>query len=209
MERLIQLKVRWSALWTANRVLDPEFMALAKRSGLLHLNLGIESLNQETLDGMKKRTTRAGRLTEVIRILHALGVSYSLNLIFGWDTEQREDFYRTLRFLQGKKVHAAFFNSFAPHKGTRIYDRFLAQGRIPDAENMNRWPGIHAKIHPKNFTAEELETGIRMMYQKFYAWPSILRRLPLPLTAAALASWSVNISQRNIAFGKGTNFDNY
>jgi hypothetical protein len=74
---------------------------------------------------------------------------------------------------------------------------------------MDRWPGIHAKIHPKNFSPEALEKGIRMMYENFYSWPSIMRRLPLPLSVSSLASWSVNLSQRKFVFGKGTNFDNY
>jgi len=208
MERLIPLKIRWSALWTANRVLDREFMLLAKRSGLLHLNLGIESIRQETLNGMNKRTTKAAQLKDVVAALHDLGISYSFNLIFGWDTDRIEDFDRTLRFLEENKVHAAFFNSFAPHKGTAIYERYVDECRILDDENMNRWPGVYAKIHPKNFTAEQLEAELKRMYRKFYSWPSILRRLPPPISMAAWASWSVNIGQRKIAFGKGTNFDN-
>ncbi len=208
MEKLIPLQVRWSALWTADRVLDREFMGLARRSGLLHLNIGIESIKQDTLDGMNKRTTRADRLTEVVAILHDLGISYSFNLIFGWDTDTLEDFHRTLEFLEAQKVHAAFFNSFAPHRGTAIYRRFMDEHRILDDENMNRWPGVHAKIQPKNFSAQQLESELRRMYRKFYSWTSILRRLPPPVSMAAWASWSVNIGQRKIAFGQGTNFDN-
>ena len=209
MEQLIPLKLTWSALWTANRVLDSEFMHLAKRSGLLHLNLGIESIKQETLNGMRKRTTRADRLKEVIRVLHDMKISYSFNLILGWDTDEKTDFEMTLAFLKKNKVHAAFFNSFAPHKGTRIYDRFLSEGRILDPENMNRWPGVYAKIAPKHMSPEALETGIKRMYREFYSWSSIVQRLPLPLSESALASWSVNLSQRKFAIGKGTNFDRY
>jgi len=209
MEGLIPLKLRWSALWTADRVLDDPFMRLARKSGLLHLNLGIESIKQETLAGMNKRTTQADRLQEVVGKLHALGVSYSFNLIFGWDTDELTDFRETLEFLEKNRVHAAFFNSFAPHKGTGIYERFLSEGRIPDPENMNRWPGVAAKIRPKHFSAAQLEASLRWMYQKFYSWPSMLKRLPPPLSMEALASWSVNLSQRRIAYGKGTNFDQF
>jgi radical SAM superfamily enzyme YgiQ (UPF0313 family) len=209
MERLIPLKIRWSALWTANRVMDQALMTLAKRSGLLHLNLGIESIKQDTLDGMNKRTTKADRLTEVIRRLRGSGISFSFNLIFGWDSDHKVDFQHTLAFLNENKVHAAFFNSLAPHKGTEIYERFVREGRILDPENMDRWPGIHAKIRPKNFSPEELHDGIRMMYKAFYSWPCILQRLPPPITLSALASWSLNLSQRKFAFGKRTNFDGY
>ncbi|MFQ5464431.1 MAG: B12-binding domain-containing radical SAM protein, partial [Thermodesulfobacteriota bacterium] len=87
MEALIPLGVRWSALWTADRVLDRPFMELAKRSGLLHVNIGVESVKQATLDGMNKRTTKADRLAEMVATLRDLDISFSFNLIFGWDSD--------------------------------------------------------------------------------------------------------------------------
>jgi radical SAM superfamily enzyme YgiQ (UPF0313 family) len=211
MEKLVPLKIRWSTLWNTHRVLDKEFMLLAKRSGLLHLNMGVESIKQETLDGMNKKTTKADQLEQVVRILRDLDISFSFNLIFGWDTDHTEDFSSTLSFLRKNKVHVAFFNVFTPHKGTRIYDRFLAEARLRDLKNMGRWPGVIAEINPKNFSAEELEGGIIGMYKEFYSWPSILRRLPFPKSKASLASWFMNLSQRKMLSGESfrTDFDGY
>jgi hypothetical protein len=36
--------VRWSALWSSYLCNDTEFLDLARRSGLLHVNLGFESV---------------------------------------------------------------------------------------------------------------------------------------------------------------------
>lgn len=209
MERLIPLKIRWSALWTADRVVDSEFMTLAKRSGLLHINIGIESIKQETLDGMNKRTTKAESLTAVVKALRDMDISFSFNLIFGWDTDMKDDFPATLRFLEENKVHAAFFNPLSPHKGTRLYDEYLLQGRILDSDNLNRWPGISVQIQPKNLSPRELEEGIRTMYKNFYSWSSMLRRLPLPISMTSLATWIVNLSQRKMASGRAEDFDDY
>ena len=49
MEALILLKVRWSTLWSAYLCNNEKFLDLAKKSGLLHVNIGIESINQDTL----------------------------------------------------------------------------------------------------------------------------------------------------------------
>ena len=51
MEALIPLKVRWSALWSSYLCHDEPFLDLAQRSGLLHVNIGLESINPDTLDG--------------------------------------------------------------------------------------------------------------------------------------------------------------
>jgi len=209
MERLIPLKISWSTLWNTDRVLDLELMKLAKRSGLLHINMGVESIKPETLQGMNKKTTSAHKLEEVVRILRKMDVSFSFNLIFGWDTDRKEDFRTTLEWIRRNKVHVAFFNVFSPHKGTKIYDRFLADGRMRDLANLGRWPGVIAEILPKNFTAEELEQNILWMYREFYSWPSILRRLPPPRSRATAASWFMNLSQRKMFAGgrSRTNFD--
>jgi len=209
MEKLIPLKIRWSTLWNAHRVLDLELMQLAKKSGLLHINMGVESIKPETLKGMHKTTTPADRLEEVVRILRRLDISFSFNLIFGWDTDHPEVFQATTDFLLRNKVHVAFFNVFSPHKGTKIYDRFLSEGRLRDEKNMGRWPGVIAEIHPKHFTAEELEEGIHQMYRQFYGWPSILRRLPIPKSKASMASWFMNFAQRKMfrEDASRTNFD--
>jgi radical SAM superfamily enzyme YgiQ (UPF0313 family) len=209
MERLLPLKISWSTLWNTNRVLDRELMKLAKRSGLLHINMGVESIKPETLDGMNKKTTSAHKLEEVVQILRDLDISFSFNLIFGWDTDRLEDFGTTLEWINKNKVHVAFFNVFSPHKGTRIYDRFVAEGRMRDLANLGRWPGVIAEIHPRNFTAQELEQNILRMYRAFYAWPSILQRLPFPRSKASMASWFMNFSQRKMHSGNSsrTNFD--
>jgi hypothetical protein len=130
-----------------------------------------------------------------------LDISFSFNLIFGWDTDRLEDFEATLRFLEQHKVPAAFFNVFSPHKGTSLYDEFLAQGRMRDLPNLGRWPGVIAEIHPKNFTAAELEENILKLQRRFYSWPSMLRRLPLPASQSSLASWFMNLSQRRTTNG--------
>ncbi len=198
MERLIPLKIRWSTLWNVHRVLDRKLMELAKRSGVLHLNMGVESIKPETLKGMHKKTTPAKKLEEVVRILRKMDISFSFNLIFGWDTDRLEDFQTTLDFVERNKVHVAFFNVFTPHKGTTIYDRFVQEGRLRDEKNMGRWPGVIAEIHPKHFTAEELEQNVLRMYRRFYSWRSILHRLPFPRSHASLASWLMNFYQRKM-----------
>ncbi len=209
MERLVPLGIRWSTLWNTDRVLDLELMKLAKRSGLLHINMGVESIQPEALQGMKKKSTPAHKLEEVVRILRKMDVSFSFNLIFGWDTDRLEAFPITLEWIKRNKVHVVFFNVFSPHKGTRIYDRFVAEGRMRDLENLGRWPGIIAEIRPRNFTAEELERNILWMYRQFYSWPSILERLPLPRSRASAASWFMNLSQRKMFADNRsrTNFD--
>lgn len=196
MEALIPLHIRWSALWSAHNCRNDKFLDLAKKSGLLHVNIGIESINPKTLDSMKKNANRAEEYSEILAKLKKRGISYSLNFIFGWDTENEDVFPATFDFLTQNKVPAAYFNILTPDKGTALYDRMREEDKLISEKDIGRWPGDKCFIRPKNFTPEMLETHIRRLYKDFYSLPCMLSRLPLPVTKSNIASWVVNFSQR-------------
>jgi radical SAM superfamily enzyme YgiQ (UPF0313 family) len=210
MEAMIPLKLRWSALWTSFLCYDDEYMDLAQRSGLLHVNMGLESIDRETLKGMNKRFNKVEKYDEMLENLRKRGISYSLNFIFGWDNETPGVFSTTLNFLEERKVPVAYFNILCPEKGTMFYERMKEQDRILRLEDIGRFPGEFCHIKPKNFTAEELESNVQEMYLKFYSWKSMLHRLPMPVSQSSLASWIVNVSQRKLAQrSQGDNNNNF
>ncbi len=213
MEAMIPLKVHWSALWTSFLCYDDEYMDLAERSGLLHVNMGIESIDRETLKGMNKKFNKVEKYSEMLANLRKRGISYSLNFIFGWDTESREVFDSTLDFLHTERVPVAYFNILCPEKGTMFYEKMKAQDRILRLEDIGRFPGEFCHLKPKNFTAEELETNVQDMYLKFYSWRSMIKRLPLPVSQSKIANWVINMSQRKLAQrshgDNNNNFDAY
>jgi len=211
MEALIPLKIRWSSLWSAYLCTNQKFMDLAQRSGLLHLNVGIESIDPDALEEMNKKINKVQQYEEILKNLRKRGISYSLNFIFGLDTEKKDAFRSTLAFLRQNRVPVAYFNILAPHKGTPLYERMRAENRIIDIQHIGRWPGSFCYIQPKHYSPEEVEEKVKKMYLDFYSYPSMLARLPLPLTKSNIASWVVNWSQRRIALGGGEadNFDDY
>lgn len=198
MEALVPLKIRWSTLWTAYLCRDDEFMDLAKRSGLLHVNMGMESISQQTLAAMNKSFNKVSQYEEILDGLRKRGISYSLNFVLGFDSETPAAFETTLAFLQRQKVPVAYFYILSPHKGTPLYERMRQENRIIDEKQMRRWPGNVCYIKPRYCLPEELEQRVMEMYKRFYSLPSMVRRLPLPLTKANVASWVLNFSQRRL-----------
>lgn len=199
MEAILPLKRRWSTLWSLNLCADKEFMDLAQRSGLLHVNIGIESVDPDTIADMKKRQNKVDQYRTIFTDLRRRGISYSLNFIFGWDTESKAVFRSTLAFLRDHKVPAAFFNVLTPEKGTTYFDRMQREDRIFDAHEIGRWPHDRCHIRPSYCTAQELEEHVQHLYREFYSLPSMLARLPPPLSQASIASWVLNFSQRRMA----------
>jgi radical SAM superfamily enzyme YgiQ (UPF0313 family) len=213
MEAMIPLKLRWSALWTSFLCYDDPYMDLAQRSGLLHVNMGLESINADTLKGMNKRFNKVDKYGAMLENLRRRGISYSLNFIFGWDNETPDVFENTLQFLHREKVPVAYFNILCPEKGTMFYEKMKGEDRILRHEDIGRFPGEFCHIKPKHFSAVDLERNVQDMYTKFYSWRSIVRRLPAPVTQSNIASWVVNMSQRSLAQralgNHNNNFDAY
>jgi radical SAM superfamily enzyme YgiQ (UPF0313 family) len=168
-------------------------------------------VDPETLAGMNKRFNKVGHYGEMLANLRRRGLSYSLNFIFGWDGEPAGAFRTTLEFLAQHQVPVAYFNILTPVKGTPLFDRLWREGRILDAEEIDRWPGQSCYIRPSSGTPQGLENQVRAMYRQFYNLRSMFTRLPWPTTKANLASWIINLTQRRMARTEVSpnNFDGY
>ncbi len=208
MEAITPLRLRWSSLWSLHLCADRKFMDLAQRSGLLHVNIGMESLDPQTIASMRKRQNATDQYSQILRDLRRRGISYSLNFILGWDTETPAVFNTTREFLRRHKVPVAYFNVATPDKGTAFYDRMQRSQRILNADEIGRWPGQFCHIRPSFCSPQELEQQVQRLYQDFYSLPSMFSRLPLPVTEANLASWVLNLTQRRAA-RTVTEFGNY
>jgi radical SAM superfamily enzyme YgiQ (UPF0313 family) len=200
LEKLVPLKIHWSALFSPRFGLDATFLDLAKRSGLLHVNMGIESISQGALKTMHKDFNHVETYKEMIRNLNARNISYSFNFVIGADEDTPDVFDETLKFLDEMKVPAAYFNVISPLRGTPLYDRAKQDGRIIDEPNMERWAGVKCHMQPRNLSADALIAGVKSMQKRFYAWPKLLGRLRFPPRSYAdFANWEVCLSQRAVA----------
>lgn len=83
LEKLIALKVQWTCLWTVKDCKDRELLEIAKRSGVWYINLGMESINEDSLKSMHKYQNRVRDYEAVLSTLNKMGIFYSLNFIFG------------------------------------------------------------------------------------------------------------------------------
>jgi len=198
MEALIPLRIRWSTLFSAHYCLDEKFMDLAQRSGLLHVNMGIESINQQTLKAMHKGFNKASEYSQVIQNLTKRDISYSLNFVFGDDADDESVFDATMDFLREHKAQTAYFNILVPLRGTSVHQKFKEEGRLIDEENMERWPGLSCHFKPLRFSPEELLFRIMKIRRDFYSTRSALRRLPLPYKESHMASWNLHFLQRKV-----------
>lgn len=176
---LIPLRVRWSCLWTINTSRLPEILDLAVKAGVYHVNIGIESVSQKSLDAIKKRQNKAKDFMECLHELEKRGIFYSLNFLFGLDEDTPEIFAETMDFLKQVRAPMAFFNTVTPRTGTLMRKQLEEAGRVinPDAD---RYLGMECLFQPKNMAPKEVENGVWDCFKKFYSVKGIAKRFLWP-----------------------------
>ena len=80
---LVPLNVRFSCLWTVNYNHDQELLELAAKAGVFHVNIGVESISQDSLLSMNKIQNHAKDYKKLLKRLEQHGIYYSLNFLFG------------------------------------------------------------------------------------------------------------------------------
>lgn len=174
---LVPLKIKWAALWTMNNCNDGALVKLAQRAGCIHLNMGMESVDEDTLRAMKKNQNKTREYHKALMNLKKCGISYSLNFVYGWDTESESVYKNTLRFLEENKVPMAFFNLLTPRRGAAIYDKLKKEGRLLEDDELNRKTGMNCQFQPKNLAPQDLVARVSALHGSFYSIPSIFKRL--------------------------------
>jgi len=177
---IIPLKIQWSASVSLNCAEDRELMELAAESGCLFLFTGIESLSLENLQSVNKKWANPEKFKEWIKITHDVGIAVYGSFMFGFEGDGPDVFKRTLDFCEENEIELALFSALVPLIGSKFYQQLKAENRFfeKDYAKLN---GQYSTFHPKKMTSEQLEDGLRWIWQNFYSKNNIKTRLARPL----------------------------
>lgn len=173
---MIPLKIKWSGQFSLNRAANREVMRLAAESGCQFLFTGIESLSQDNLQAVDKKWAKPEKFAEWIRMTHDAGIGIFGSFMFGFEGDDKDVFPRTLAFCEDNEIELALFSALFPLHGSKFYEQLQAEGRIFETD-VAKFNGQHSTFHPKNMTSEELEDGLRWIWNTFYSKTSIKKRL--------------------------------
>lgn len=174
-QRMIPLGKKWGGQATIAVCRDEELLKLAKHSGCMSLFIGIESLSRQSLKEANKGFNDPRKYEENIKRLHDHGILLLAGTIFGFDTDDKDVFERTVAFYEKNRVAFANFSALTPFPGTATYERLEAEGRIID-RNWANYTGGKVVFRPKQMSAEELAEGLDWADRQFYSIPSVLAR---------------------------------
>ena len=169
---LIPYKKRWFSQAALTMNDDDELLRLAAQSGCEGVYIGFESLSDIGLKKLKKYTD----FKEAIHKLKSYGIRVEGSFIFGFDSDDKTVFEKTLKFTQDIKLDAATFHLLTPLPGTKLYEKLERENRIIKRD-WSKYDFSTVVFEPKQMTMEELQEGIHWTMKEFYSLSSITRRL--------------------------------
>jgi anaerobic magnesium-protoporphyrin IX monomethyl ester cyclase len=182
------LVIPWSAQVRTDVVRDPELLDLMRRSGCQLVYLGLESVNQETLDKFEKAQTVAD-IEKAIKVLHDHGIKSHGMFVLGADSDDVQTVRDTVTFAIKNKIDTVMLNILTPLPGTQQFQEFDAAERIFD-KRWELYDAHHAVFEPARMTPYELQIEVLRGYMRFYSLRTWLRYIfTLQFTKQLLFHW--------------------
>lgn len=149
--------------------IDYDFLRLLKKANFGYVFLGIESLNDATLEEWGKPAT-AERNIKAVNAFRNQGILVHGMMMIGSDSDTNETLNYTSDWCKNNLDSVQYFAPI-PIPGTPFGDRMMEQGRvIPDnfPNDYHLFDGQYVIINPIKFRPIELQNDLFKMHEDFY-----------------------------------------
>jgi len=146
---------------------DAELMEMMTRAGFDTVFVGIETPDDDSLSDCHKTQNRGRDLLAAVKTMQRSGLQVQGGFIVGFDSDTPSIFRRQLEFIQKSGVVTAMVGLLNAPKGTKLYDRLEAEGRIEGVftgDNTNNTMNFRPRMDP-----EVLREGYRSLLQGIYS----------------------------------------
>ena len=177
MKELAKLNKRWAAQVTLEKCQDEALLKLANESGCVYFFVGLESFSDMTLASVNKSINNVEAYHRIIQLVHKYGICVQAGIIFGFDTDGKDVFRKTLDGCNRIGLDGVTVSLLTPLPQTPLYEQLKKENRLIS----NDWSYYNGKTRvafkPKNMTSQELFDGYMWFRKEFYSIKSIVKRL--------------------------------
>ncbi|GMV97897.1 MAG: B12-binding domain-containing radical SAM protein [Phycisphaerae bacterium] len=176
----------WFSQTTINMGEDAEGLRLAYQAGCRGMLIGFETFNRQSLQDYHKGINRnnLSRYKELVNGFHRAGISVFGGFIIGADQDDEETVAETAVQAVKLGIDTIQITNLTPLPGTKMYERFMADGRIFATnypEDWERYTFVETVYHPRKMSAQKLDEVIyelrHMAASTSWVWLRTLRTL--------------------------------
>lgn len=162
-------RVKFSC-WARANDLNGKKVALLKSMNIVSVVMGLESMNQASLDFLKGHVTVDDNLCAVA-LLKTAGIQTNADFIIGSPKETREQILATYNYIKNSPIDFVTVNILTPMPGTPLWDLAKKQGLVDDSDYVGKYSfNYKFGAFPKsNITISEYLTTeeLYVLYRRF------------------------------------------
>ena len=148
----------------ADIVRDKAFLHKYRQAGIVHVYVGLEATEQETLDRVRKGSSvEEGR--ESLALIREHGMLSETSFVLGFPDETEENVRRTLETARYFDPDMAHFLAITPWPYAELYHEVKEHIAVTDYGKYNL---IEPIIEPEGMTLKEIDEAIIRCYRDFY-----------------------------------------
>jgi len=154
---------------------DNEYVEALAQARCRMAFLGMESLDDNSLVGVKKRQNKVEEYKGAFEKLHRRGMLTFTGLMFALD-EDTKGYYDTLPQRLEEVGTCVILPSISiPIYGTPWYHEVIAEGRLIDRD-ISHYEGDHLVFQHKYLSPDEIYKAYKRVNKVFYSWRNIFKR---------------------------------
>ena len=173
--RTLPKKPRWSAQVRADVARDAALLDEMAETGCDTVFIGLESVNQESLNTAEKRQDLAV-VEEHLTAINQRGINIHGMFVFGFDTDDAGTMERTVQFAKRNRLFSVQFLILTPLPGSRTHREMNDEGRMV-LHDYSLFDAHHVVFRPSKVTPAELMHWQVEGHRQFYTIGEAFKRL--------------------------------
>jgi len=170
-----RFKFKWTTQVRADVARDPELVRLMKKAGCHTLYIGFESVNPQSLEGMKKNQTVA-EIADAVKVLRRHRIHIHGMFVLGFDEDDWKTVKRTVKFAIKSRLTSTQFLILTPLPGSEFYDKMTSENRIR-FHDWTLYDAHHVVFQPARFSLFDLQKAQMICHKKFYSLKQMAQKL--------------------------------
>lgn len=155
---------------------DDELLSLANDAGCVAWLIGFESVSQESLEWVKKKTNIVKNYKSAVAKIHNHNMFIIGNFVFGFDGDTLDIFNETINMIKTCEIDVPDIMILTPLPGTPLFKRLDAEKRILTYD-WSKYNFESVVFQPKNMTPDELFFNSRMVFKEVYSKHNSITRI--------------------------------
>jgi radical SAM superfamily enzyme YgiQ (UPF0313 family) len=165
-------KMKWFTETDISVAYDDELLELLAESNCAQVLIGLETAQSKSLNGVDKANWKFKQFDNYLKAIDKIqsyGISVNGCFILGFDTDTKDTFYQTEKFIKESNLSEVQITLLTPFPGTDLYNQLKSENRLLKENYWDKCTLFDLNFIPKNFTVEELENNFQELMTNVYA----------------------------------------